>query len=88
VTSGAVTSDTVTSDAGRTVRGMNTLAITKHMGFRYEELGFLIAALGGLLIAFGNAMPLGRRSGSMLGGLALAAGMLLAVAGIHYGHLG
>jgi hypothetical protein len=67
---------------------MNTLAITKHMGFRYEELGFLIAALGGVLIAFGNAMPLGRRSGSMLGGLALAAGMVLAVAGMHYGHLG
>jgi hypothetical protein len=67
---------------------MNILAITKHMGIRYEEVGFLVAALGGLLIAFGNAMPLGRRSGSMLGGLAVAAGLVLAAAGVHYGHLG
>jgi len=67
---------------------MNILAITKHMGIRYEELGFLVAAVGGVLIAFGNAMPLGRRSGSMLGGLAIAVGMVLAIAGLHYGRLG
>ena len=67
---------------------MNILAITKHMGIRYEELGFLVAGVGGVLIAFGNAMPLGRRSGSMLGGLAIAVGMVLAIAGLHYGRLG
>ena len=78
----------MTSDAGCTVRSMNILAMTRHMGIRYEELGFLVAAVGGVLIAFGNAMPLGRRSGSMLGGLALAVGMVLAVAAVHYGHLG
>lgn len=78
----------MTSDARYTVRGMNILAMTRHMGIRYEELGFLVAAVGGVLIAFGNAMPLGRRAGSMLGGLAVAVGMVLAIAGVHYGRLG
>jgi hypothetical protein len=67
---------------------MNILAMTRHMGIRYEEIGFLVAAVGGMLIGFGNAMPLGRRSGSMLGGLAIAVGMALATVGVHYGHLG
>ncbi len=78
----------MTSDVTRTVSGMNILAMTRHMGIRYEELGFLVAGVGGVLIAFGNMMPLGRRSGSMLGGLALAAGMVLAIVGVHYGRLG
>jgi hypothetical protein len=78
----------VTSDAGRTVPRMHLLAMTKHMGIRYEEVGFLLAGAGGVMIAFGNMMPLGRRSGSMLGGLLLAAGMVLAIVGVHYGHLG
>jgi hypothetical protein len=30
-------------------------------------------------------MPLGRRSGSMLGGILLAVGMVLAIVGAHYG---
>lgn len=67
---------------------MNILAMTKHMGIRYEELGFLVAGAGGLMLAFGNAMPLGRRSGGLVGGLAIAAGMVLAVVGVHYGRLG
>jgi hypothetical protein len=78
----------VTSDAGRKVPDMNLIAMTKHMGVRYEEIGFLLAGAGGVLIAFGNMMPLGRRSGSMLGGLLLAVGMVLAIVGVHYGHLG
>jgi hypothetical protein len=55
------------------------------MGIRYEEVGFLVAGAGGVLIAFGNMMPLGRRSGSMLGGILLAVGMVLAIVGAHYG---
>ena len=78
----------MTSDARYIVRGMNILAMTRHMGIRYEELGFLVAGVGGVLIAFGNAMPLGRRSGSMLGGLAITVGMVLAVVAVHYGRLG
>jgi hypothetical protein len=64
---------------------MNLLAMTRHMGIRYEEIGFLVAGAGGVLIAFGNMMPLGRRSGSMLGGILLAVGMVLAIVGAHYG---
>jgi len=67
---------------------MHLLAMTKHMGIRYEELGFLVAGAGGLLIALGNMMPLARRSGSMLGGLLLAAGMALAIIAVHYGGIG
>jgi len=67
---------------------MTILAMTKHMGIRYEEIGFLVAGAGGVLLAFGNAMPLGRRAGSMLGGLGIAVGMVLAVIGVHYGGLG
>jgi hypothetical protein len=77
----------VTSDAGRTVRHMNLLAITKHMGIRYEELGFLLAGVGGVLIAVGNTLPLGRRSGSRVGGILLAIGMGLAIIGVHYGRV-
>ena len=78
----------MTSDVRRTVPDMNLLAMTKHMGIRYEEIGFLVAGAGGVLIAFGNMMPLGRRSGSMLGGILIAVGMVLAIIGVHYGHLG
>jgi hypothetical protein len=67
---------------------MNLLAMTKHMGMRYEELGFLLAGIGGVLIAFGNMMPLGRRSGSLFGGILLAVGMVLAIVGVHYGRIG
>jgi hypothetical protein len=67
---------------------MTILAMTKHMGVRYEEIGFLVTGVGGVLIGFGNMVPLGRRSGSMLGGLAIAVGMVLAIIGVHYGGLG
>ncbi len=67
---------------------MNILAMTRHMGIRYEELGFLVAGAGGLLLAFGNAVPFARRSGALLGGLAIAVGMAVAIIGVHFGHLG
>ena len=67
---------------------MNLLAMTRHMGIRYEELGFALGAVGGAVIAFGSVLPLGRRSSSMLGGIAIAAGFVLAIVGVHYGRLG
>ena len=76
------------SGPGSRVPGMTLLAMTKHAGVRWEEVGFLLGAVGGLLIGFGNVMPLARRSGSLLGGLALAAGFVLAIIGVHYGGLG
>ena len=67
---------------------MNLLGMTKHAGLRWEEVGFALGAIGGFLLAFGNMMPLGRRSGSVLGGIALAAGFVLAIIGVHFGKLG
>jgi hypothetical protein len=67
---------------------MNLLAMTKHMGIRWEELGFLLGAVGGFLLAFGNMMPFAKRTGGMLGGIALAGGFVLAIIGVHYGRLG
>jgi hypothetical protein len=75
----------VTSDATRRVRRMNLLGMTRHMGLRYQEIGFLVAGIGGVLLAFGNAVPFGKRGGGVLGGLAIAIGMVLAVIGVHYG---
>lgn len=76
-----------TSGPERRVQGMNLLAMTQHQGVRWEEVGFLLGAIGGVLLALGSMMPLARRTGSMLGGLALAAGFVLAIVGVHFGHL-
>jgi len=67
---------------------MNLLAMTQHQGVRWEEVGFLLGAIGGVLIALGSMLPMSRRSGSLLGGLALAAGFVLAIIGVHFGKLG
>jgi hypothetical protein len=77
----------VPSGPERTVPGMNLLAMTRHQGVRWEEVGFLLGAIGGVLLALGSMMPLARRTGNMLGGLALAAGFVLAIVGVHFGHL-
>jgi len=67
---------------------MNLLAMTQHQGVRWEEVGFLLGAIGGVLIALGSMLPMSRRSGSLVGGLALAAGFVLAIIGVHFGKLG
>ena len=66
---------------------MNLIAMTVHQAVRFEEVGFAVGAIGGVLVAFGSMMPLGRRSGNALGGLALAAGFVLAIVGVHWGGL-
>jgi hypothetical protein len=66
---------------------MTLLAMTPHQGVRWEEIGFLLGAIGGVLLALGSMLPMSRRSGSMLGGLALAVGFVLAIVGVHFGHL-
>jgi hypothetical protein len=76
-----------TSGPGRRVPGMNLLAMTQHQGVRWEEVGFLLGAIGGALLALGSVMPLARRTGTMLGGLLIAAGFVLAIIGVHYGAL-
>src|SRR5207245_189089 len=77
----------VTSGPGRRVPGMNLLAMTQHQGVRWEEIGFAVGAIGGVMIALGSTLPMSRRSGNLLGGLALATGFVLAIIGVHYGQL-
>jgi hypothetical protein len=69
---------------------MTLLAITisRHTGIRLGELGFLLMAIAGALLVLGAAFPFGRRIGTALGGLALAAGGVLAVVATHWGHFG
>ena len=66
---------------------MNLLAMTQHQGVRWEEVGFLLGAAGGALFALGSVLPLARRTGSLVGGLLIAAGFVLAIVGVHYGGL-
>ena len=63
---------------------MNVLALAHHSAGRVAELGFLLAALAGLVFAFGR--PLARQSPSVLGGLLLAVGSVLVIVAFHWGH--
>ena len=64
------------------------LAITSHNGIRIAEVGFALAAVAGGLLVLGAITPFGRRSGTLLGGLALAAAGVLLVVATRWGHFG
>jgi hypothetical protein len=63
------------------------LFITKHNGIRLEEVAGALVAIAGGLMFLGATMPMGRRGGQWLAGLALAIAGVLAVIGLHWGHL-
>jgi hypothetical protein len=63
------------------------LFITKHNGIRLEEVAAALVAIAGGLMFLGATMPMGRRGGQWLAGLALAIAGVLAVIGLHWGHL-
>lgn len=65
---------------------MILLAISRHTGIRLAELGFLLAAIAGALFLLGAVVPFGRRIGTGIGGLALAAGGVLLIVATHWGH--
>lgn len=67
---------------------MSVLAITQHSGIRIAEVGFALAAVAGGLLVLGGLTPFGRRAGTVLGGLCLAAGGVLLVIAAHWGHFG
>jgi hypothetical protein len=67
---------------------MLPLAITRHTGIRLAELGFLLAAIAGALLLLAAIIPFGRRVGTALAGLALAAGGVLMIVATHWGHFG
>jgi hypothetical protein len=66
---------------------MSLLAITQHSGVRLAEVGFVLAAVAGAALALGAVTPFGRRSGNLVGGLALAAGSILVIVAVHWGHV-
>jgi hypothetical protein len=65
---------------------MSLLAITQHSGVRLAEVGLVLAAVAGAALALGAVTPFGRRSGNLVGGLALAAGSILVIVAVHWGH--
>jgi hypothetical protein len=64
------------------------LGITRHTGIRLAELGFLLAAIAGALLLLAAIVPFGRRVGTGLAGLALAAGGVFMIVATHWGHFG
>jgi hypothetical protein len=67
---------------------MTLLAITQHGGIRIAEIGFLLEAVAGAMFGLGAVTPLGTRIGKLLGGGALAAGAVLVIVAVHFGHFG
>ena len=67
---------------------MTLVAITQHNGVRLAEVGFALTAVAGGLLVLGALTPFGRRSGSTLGGFALAVAGVLLVVAAHWGHFG
>ena len=65
---------------------MNLLAITHHEGIRIAELGFLLGAVAGAVLALGAVTPFGKRGGNLLAGIALAAGSVLLIVAVRWGH--
>ena len=63
---------------------MTLLALTQHSRVRSAEVGFLLAAVAGRVLALGAVTPFGKRAGKTLGGRALTAGSVLVIIAIHW----
>jgi hypothetical protein len=67
---------------------MNLLAITHHGGIRLAEVGFLLGAIAGAVLALGAVVPFDKRIGKLVVGIALAAGSVLLIVATHWGQFG
>ena len=65
---------------------MNLLALTHHGGIRIGEVGFLLGAIAGVVLAIGSVAPSGRRTWNLVSGVALAVGFVLLIVATHWGH--
>jgi hypothetical protein len=78
---------TVASGPTRIVPGMHTIlsTYTLHTTIRLKEVAGALVAVGGGFLLLGSMMPMGRRGGQWLAGLALAAAGVIAVVALHWG---
>jgi hypothetical protein len=75
------------SDERETMSGMHPLLflIKLHTAVRLKEVAAALIAVAGALMVIGSMMPMGRRGGQWLAGLALAAAGVIAVIALHWG---
>jgi hypothetical protein len=66
---------------------MHLLAMTysHHGTIRLEEVAGALTAVAGAALFIGGMMPLGRRTGQLLGGVCLAIAGVLVVLALHFG---
>jgi hypothetical protein len=64
------------------------LALTHHGAIRVAELGFLLVAVAGALLALGELAPARSRTAGFVAGVALAVGAVLVIVATHWGHFG
>lgn len=74
---------------GRPANGasMTIFAFTRHTGVRIAEIGFVLVAIAGALLAVAPVSRLGR-PGAVAGGVALAAGAVIVIVAIRWGSFG
>jgi hypothetical protein len=61
------------------------LSFTQHDTDRMQQAAAVLLAAGGVLNFFGSGVPLGRRTGQALGGVAIAAAGILWFLALRYG---
>lgn len=59
--------------------------IKLHTTIRLKEVAAALIAIAGALMVLGSTMPMGRRGGQWLAGLALAVAGVIAVIALHWG---
>jgi hypothetical protein len=63
-----------------------TITIKAHTGIRLAEVGEALGAIGGIALLVGGLTPLGRRTGTVVGGACLAAGFICLIIATRWGH--
>ena len=79
--------DLAASGPTRIVPAMHPMlsTYTLHTTIRLKEVAAALVAVGGVFLVLGAMMPMGRRGGQWLAGLALAAGGVVGVIALHWG---
>jgi hypothetical protein len=67
---------------------MDLVAITVQGGIRLAEVGFLLEAIAGIVLALPVVAPAARQTVRFVSGVALAIGAVLLIVAVHWGHFG